>query len=76
MYVCVYVCICMCMYMYMYVFIYNVYMYVYTYLYIDCGSQYHCFSVWTMSCMRICIRGHMYVYANVCKYIYMCIFLQ
>ena len=49
-------------------------MYVYAYLWIDCRSQYQCFSVWTVSCMRMCIRVHMYAYACMCKCIYMCIF--
>ena len=49
-------------------------MYVYAYLCIDCRSQYSCFSVWTVSCLRMCIRVHMYAYAYVCKCIHMCIF--
>jgi len=49
---------------------------VYAYLCIDCGSQYQWFSVWTVSCMRMCFRAHMYAYTYVCGYIYMCIFLQ
>jgi len=51
-----------------------VYGYVYAYLCIDCGSQYQCFSVWTVSCIRICVRVHMYAYAYVCRYIYICAF--
>jgi len=43
---------------------------------IDCGSWYRCFSVWTVSCMHVCVRVHMYAYAYVCRYIYMCILLQ
>ena len=43
-------------YVYIYVCIYtHVYVYVYAYVCIDCGSQYQCFSVWTVSCMRTCI---------------------
>ena len=41
--------------------------YVYAYLCIDCGSQYQCFSVWTVSCMRMCFRVHMYAYTYVCR---------
>jgi len=89
LYVCVYICVCgyVCrgghVYMYIYAFVYvyvylciytHVYMYVYAYLCIDCRSQYSCFSVWTVSCMRMCIRVHMYAYAHVCKCIYMCMF--
>jgi len=40
------------------------------------GSWYQCFSVWTVSCMRMWFRVHMYAYTYVCGYIYMCIFLQ
>jgi len=89
LYVCVYICVCVhvcghvymyvnaCVYVYVYVCVYTyVYVYVYAYLCIDCGSWYQCFSVWTVSCMRMRIRVHMYAYAYVCKYIYMCIFLQ
>ena len=91
LYVCVYICVCVyvcghvymyiyaCVYVYLYVCVYtHVYVYVYAYLCIDCGSQYQCFSVWTVSCMRMCmcVRVHMYAYAYVCGYIYMYIFLQ
>jgi len=56
----------------------RVYVYVYACLCIDCGSWYQCFSVWTVSRrgMRMCFRVHMYAYAYVCRYIYMCILLQ
>jgi len=85
--VCIYVYVCMCanmyicIYMYVYVYVHvciftHVYVYVYAYLCIDCGSQYQCFSEWTVSYMRMCVRVHMYVYAYVCRYIYVCIFLQ
>ena len=40
----------------------------YAYLFIDCGSWYQCFSVWTVSCMRMCFRVHMYAYTYVCGY--------
>jgi len=51
-----------CVYVYVYVCIYiHVYKHLYAYLCIDCGFQYQCFSVWTVSCMRMCIRVHMYV---------------
>jgi len=89
LYVCVYICVCVyvcghvymyayaCVYVFVYVCVYtHVYVYVYAYLYINCGSQYQCFSVWTVSCTHMCIRVHMYAYAHVCKYIYMCFFLQ
>jgi len=89
LYVCVYICVCVyvcghvymyiyaCVYVYLHVCVYtHVHMYVYAYLCIDCGSQYQCFSVWTVSCMRACVHVHMYAYAYVCWYIYMCIFLQ
>ena len=51
----------------------RVYLYVYAYLCIDFGSGYQCFSVWTLSCMRMCFRVHMHAYTYVCRYIYMCI---
>jgi len=59
--VCIYVYVCMCAGMYIYIYICacvyvhvhvcvytRVYVYVYAYLCIDCGSQYQCFSVWTV----------------------------
>ena len=80
---CVYVCGHVYMYVYacVYVFVHlcvytRVYVYVYAYLCIDCGSWYQCFSVWTESCMRMCFRVHTYAYAYVCRYIYICMFLQ
>jgi len=75
LYVCLYICVCVyvcghvymyiyaCVYIYVYVCIYihvYVYVYVYAYLCIDCGCQYQYFSVWTVSCMRMCVRVHMY----------------
>jgi len=64
-----------CVYVYVYVCVYtHVHVYVYAYLCVDCGSQYQCFSVWTVSCMRMCVRVHMYAYAYVCRYTHMCIF--
>jgi len=66
-YACVYVFVHLCVYT-------HVYVYVYAYLCIDCGSQYHCFGVWTVLCMHVCVRVHMYAYAYGCGYIYMCIF--
>jgi len=82
-YVCVYVCrhvymyICACVYVFVHLRVYtHVYVYVYAYLCIDCGSQYQCFSVWIVSCMRMCVREHMYAYMCVGIYIYMCILLQ
>ena len=87
--VCVYICTCVyvcghaymyvyaCVYVYVSVCVYtHVYVYVYAYLCIDCGSQYQYFSVWTVSCMRMCIRVYMCAFVYVCKYICMCIFLQ
>jgi len=68
-YACVYVFVHLCVYT-------HVYVYVYAYLSIDCGSWYQCFSVWTVSCMRMCFRVHMYAYTYACGYINMCIFLQ
>jgi len=60
--VCVYICVCVyvrghvymyiyaCVYVYVHVCVYaHVYVYVCAYLCIDCGSQYQCFSVWTVS---------------------------
>ena len=89
LYVCVYICVCVyvcghvylyiyaCVYVFVHLYVYtHVYVYVYAYLCIDCGSWYQCFSVWTVSCMRMCFRLHMYAYTYVCRYIYMCIFLQ
>jgi len=66
-YACVYVFVhlCVCT---------RVYLYVYAYLCIDCGSSYQCFSVWTVSCMRMCFRVHMHAYTYVCRYIHMFIF--
>ena len=69
----IYACVCVFVHLCVYT---HVYVYVYAYLCIDCGSWYQCFSVWTVSCMRMCFRVHMYAYAYVCGYIYMCIFLQ
>ena len=66
-YACVYVFVHLCVYT-------RVYVYVYAYLCIDCGSWYKCFSVWTVSCMRMCFRVHMHAYTYVCRYIYMYIF--
>ena len=65
---CIYVHVCI------YLYIYRVYVYVYAYLCIDCGSWYQCFSVWTVSCMRMCFRVHMHAHTYVCRYIYMYIF--
>ena len=48
--------------------------YAYSSLCIDCGSWYQCFSVWTVSCMRMCFCVHMYAYTYVCGYIYICAF--
>ena len=67
-YACVYVFVHLCVYT-------HVYVYVYAYLSIDCGSQYQCFRVWTVSCMHMCVRVHMYAYEYVCRYVYVCIFL-
>jgi len=89
LYMCVYICVrvyvcghvCMYIYAYVYVFVHvcvytHVYVYVYAYLCTDCGSCYQCFSVWTVSCMRMCVRVHMYSYGYVCRCIYMCTFLE
>ena len=65
-YACVYVFVHLCVYT-------RVYAYVYAYLCIDCGSWYQYFSVWTVSCMRMCFRVNMHAYTYVCRYIYMCI---
>jgi len=66
-YACVYVFVHLCVYT-------RVCVYVYAYLCIDCGSWYQCFSVWTVSCMRMCFYVHMHAYTYVCRYIYICIF--
>jgi len=64
-----------CMYVFVHLCVYTrVYLYVYAYLYIDCGSWYQYFSVWTVSCIRICFRVHMYAYTYRCRYIHMYIF--
>ena len=85
LYACVYICVCVCVYMYIYACVYvfvhlcvytHVYVYLYAYLCIDCGSWYQCFSVWTVSFMRMCFRVHMYACTYVCGYICMWIFLQ
>jgi len=78
--VCVRTCIlyiyaCVCVFVYVCVYT-HVYVYVHAYLCIDYGSQYQCFSVWTVSCMRMYVRVHMYACTYVCRYIHMCIFLQ
>jgi len=65
-YACVYVFVHLCVYI-------RVYVYVYAYFCIDCGSWYQCFSVWTVSCMRMCFRVHMHAYTYVCRHIYICI---
>ena len=62
---CVFVYLCVCT---------HVYVYVYAYLCIDCGSQYQYFSVWTVSCMRMCFRVHMHAYMYVCRCIYVNLF--
>jgi len=62
-YACVYVFVHLCVYA-------RLYVYVYAYLCIDCGSWYQCFSVWTVSCMRMWFRVHMHAYTYVCRYIY------
>jgi len=82
-YMCVYICVCVyvCGHVYMYVYacvyvfghlcVYtHVYVYVYAYLCIDCGSWYQCFSVWTVSCMRMCFLVHMYVCVYVCVWVH------
>jgi len=74
--ICVCICMCVCICTYMRFNDTHVYVYVYAYLCIDCGSWYQCFSVWTVSCMCVCFRVHMYAYTYVCGYIYLCIFLQ
>jgi len=62
-YACVYVFVHLCSYT-------RVYVYVYAYLCIDCGSWYQCFSVWTVSYMRMCFRVHMQAYTYVCRCIH------
>ena len=62
-YACVYVFVHLCVYT-------RVYVYVYATLCIDCGSWYQCFSVWMVSCIRMCFRVHMHAYTYVCRYIY------
>jgi len=86
--VCAYMCMCVCVRTCIYVWIACVYVflhlcvythesvYVYACLCIDCGSWYQYFSVWKVSCIRMCFRVHMYAYTYVCGYIYMYIFLQ
>ena len=59
MYVCIYMHVCVYQVVHLCVYT-HVYVYVYAYLCIDCGSQYPCFSVWTVSCMRMCFRVNMY----------------
>ena len=67
--------ICACVYVFVHLCVYTrVYVYVYAYLRIDYGSWYRCFSVLTVSCLRMCFRVHMHAYTYVCRYIYMCIF--
>jgi len=87
LYACVYVCvsvyvcghdICIymhvCMYKYIYAFIHMCMCMCMHIWCIDWGSWYQCFSVWTVSCMRMCFRVHMHAYTYVCRYMYMCIF--
>ena len=72
---CIYVYIYACVYVFVHLCVYtHVHVYVYAYLCMDCGSWYQCFSVWTVSCMRMCFRVHMYAYAY-CVGIYICEFL-
>jgi len=84
LYVCVYICVCVyvcghvymyvyaCVYVYVYVCVYtHVYVYVCAYLCIDCGSQYQCFSVWTVSCMYV---WYMCVYACICIWMRTCVY--
>ena len=66
-------CIYACVYVFVHLCVYTR-VYVYVFLCIYCGSWYQCFSVWTVSCMRMCFRVHMHAYTYVCRYIYMCIF--
>jgi len=87
LYVCVYirVCVYVCGHVYIYIF---ACVYVHVYVCVTCVCVCVCifvnrlwvsvsvFSLWTVSCMRMCVRVHMYAYAHVCRYIYMCIFLQ
>jgi len=80
-FVCAYVCGHVYMYIYacVYVFVHlcvyaHAHVYVYAYLCIECGSWYQCFSLWTVSCMRMCFRVHMYAYTYVCGYIYISAF--
>ena len=57
MYICIYMHVCM--YLYIYVFVHMcMCMCMHTSLCIDCGSWYQYFSVWTVSCMRMCFRVH------------------
>ena len=63
MYAFTYMCICMCIHICAKI------------VGLSVGSCW-CFSVWTVSCMRMCIRVHMYACAYVCRYIYVFIFLQ
>ena len=59
-YACVYVFVHLCVYA-------RVYLYVYAYLCIDCGSWYQCFSVWTVSYMRMYFRvAYAQVFLNTC----------
>ena len=72
---CIYMYIYACVYVFVHLCVYtHVYVYVYANLCIDCGSWYQCFSVWTVSCMRMCVCAHMHAYTYVCRYIFMCIF--
>jgi len=86
--VCIYVYECMCADMYICIYMHVcMYLYIYGFIHMcicmcmhirpskDCGSQYQCFSVWTVSCMRTCVRVNMYAYAYVCRYICVCIFV-
>ena len=75
MYICIYMHVCMYLYIYAFIHMFMcITVYAYSSLCIDCGSWYQCFSVWTVSCMRMCFRVHMYAYTYVCGYIYICAF--
>jgi len=73
---CIYVYICMCVCIYISTRLYTCVCVCVCIFVHRLWFWYQCFSVWTVSCMRMCFRVHTYAYTYVCGYMYMCIFLQ
>ena len=87
--VCIYMCMCVCVRTCIYVYIYMCACICTSMRLYTCVCVCVCIFVhrlWVLvsvlqrvdrvSCMRMCFRVHMHAYMYVCRYIYMCIFLQ